>query len=146
MKNLQGNAIPQAFIASGHNDSLSLRNNPAAAKRGNQRLKPNQQDEKIDLDDDEDMHEETGTPMRASPGYPGGHMVARKNSENIYESPSGDNGKSPMLSVANSELDIVLQSSGPPDQPRARNAASSSNANKLFEKSVLKLNMQALQF
>ena len=54
MKNLQGNAIPQAFIASGHNDSLSLRNNPAAAKRGNQRLKPNQQDEKIDLDDDED--------------------------------------------------------------------------------------------
>jgi len=56
-KTLQGNAIPQAFIASGHNDSLSLRNNPAAAKKGNQRLLPNQQDEKIDLDDDEDMHE-----------------------------------------------------------------------------------------
>jgi len=51
-----------------------------------------------------------------------------------------------MLSVANSELDILLQSSGQPDQLRARNAASNSNANKLFEKSVLKLNMQALQF
>ena len=41
-KMLQGNAIPQAFIASGHNDSLSLRNNvasnPAAAKKVNQRL------------------------------------------------------------------------------------------------------------
>jgi hypothetical protein len=35
MKNLQGNAMPQAFIAAGHNDSLSLRNNPGAAKKGN---------------------------------------------------------------------------------------------------------------
>lgn len=84
--------------------------------------------------------------MRVSHGYPGGHIAARKNSENIYESPSGDNGKSPMLSVANSELDIVMQNSGQQDHTRARNAASNSNANKLFEKSVLKLNMQALQF
>ena len=140
-RSLQGNAMPQAFIAAGHNDSLSLRNNPVGAKKGNQRLKPNQQDEKIDLDDDEDMHEETGTPMRVSHGYPGGRMAARKNSENIYESPSGDNGKSPMLSVANSELDIVLQSSGQPDQPKGRTAAASGHANKAFEKSVLKLNM-----
>ena len=84
--------------------------------------------------------------MRLSQGFSAGHghIAARKNSENIYESPSGDNGKSPMLSVANSELDIVLQSNAHPDQPRPRNAASNGNANKLFEKSVLKLNMQAL--
>lgn len=56
-------------------------------------------EDRVEVDDD-DLQE---TPYKYQGGRP------RKNSENIYESPSGDNGKSPALT----EFEIgKLESSG----------------------------------